>query len=292
VVSDPESVTLHVLGTAQDAGYPHPGCLKPCCERPRSDPKLRRRAACLAILDAKSGQRWLFEATPDFPSQLDEIDRLLPQRRPLFSGIFLTHAHLGHYLGLVHLGRESLGTRQVPTYVMPKMRSFLEQNGPWRQLIELQNIELRDLVADQSVSLGSGLSVTPLTVPHRGEFSETVAFRIQGPHQSVLFLPDIDRWEDWDRDLPDVLADVDVAYLDATFYSDAELPGRQRSEIPHPPICVTMERLRSIPETEKAKVRFIHFNHSNPVLAADSPEARVVREAGFGMADEGEVIRL
>ncbi len=231
MAGDPNSLVLHVLGTAQDAGYPHPGCLRDCCRAVREFPERRRRAACLAVLDPDSGQRWLFEATPDFPSQLDDLDRLLPQRGPLFSGIFLTHAHLGHYTGLLHLGRESLAARSVPTYVMPRMRTFLETNGPWSQLVDLQNIELRDLCAGQAIVFENGLQVKPLLVPHRGEFSETVGFRIQGPDTSVLFLPDIDRWEEWDQDLAEVLEDVDVAYVDATFFSENELPRRQRSEI-------------------------------------------------------------
>eukprot|EP00957_Ditylum_brightwellii_P156501 11911053-Ditylum_brightwellii.AAC.1 len=60
-------------------------------------------------------------------------------------GIFLTHAHIGHYTGLMYLGREALGAVDVPVYAMPRMRSFLKNNGPWSQLVSLGNINIQNL---------------------------------------------------------------------------------------------------------------------------------------------------
>jgi len=283
-----------VLGIAQDGGYPQAACQKSCCEPAHRDASLRRHVACLAIVDPATGQRWLIDATPDIKDQLRMLDEAAPSSRPspAIAGVFLTHAHIGHYVGLAQLGREVIGASGVPVYAMPRMRAFLGTNGPWGQLVELGNIRLRDLHAGAPVELTSDLQVTPLLVPHRDEYSETVGFRIEGPDRSVLYIPDIDKWSRWEQRIEDEIARVDVAYLDGTFYADGELPGRDMDEIPHPFIEETMDRLAGLPDAERAKVRFIHCNHTNPVVRGDAEAIGAIEAAGFGVAVEGELVPL
>jgi pyrroloquinoline quinone biosynthesis protein B len=282
-----------VLGIAQDGGVPQLGSE----EHPAwNDPSLRRQPACLALVNPASGGRWLFEATPAIKQQLHLLHELAPRSdRPGLDGIFLTHAHIGHYAGLLQLGHESLGAHQVPVYVMPRMSQFLASQGPWDQLLRYRNISLRELHHQQAVELEDLLSVTPLLVPHRPEYSEVVGFRIQGPKRTLLFLPDIDSWSQWDEQgtkLEDLLAEVDIAYLDGTFYADGEIPGRDMSGFPHPRISKTMQRLADLPASTRRKVRFIHLNHSNPALDPESLEARAVHTAGFNLAVQGERFEL
>jgi pyrroloquinoline quinone biosynthesis protein B len=255
-----------VLGIAQDGGYPQAGCNRPDCIAAWRDPKLRQRVASLAIVDPQSHQRWIIDATPDFPSQLRTLEEIAPRANaaPLLDGVLLTHAHIGHYLGLAQLGREVLGTRSIKTYAMPRMREFLEHNGPWDQLVHLHNIELVPLEDGVAIPLNERITVTPLRVPHRDEYSETVGFIVRGPSRALLWLPDIDKWEKWSTPLASVLARVDVAYLDGTFYDASELPGRDLREIPHPLMTETLSMLAASPVL--AKVRFIHLNQSNPLL--------------------------
>jgi pyrroloquinoline quinone biosynthesis protein B len=283
-----------VLGIAQDGGFPQAGCRRPdACERVRRGELPGARVSSLGLVDPGSGRRWLFDATPDLPSQLEDLAAAAPaRRRPLPEGIFLTHAHVGHYLGLAHLGHEIIGASGVPVWAMPRMRLFLAENGPWSQLVAFGNLELRPLAAEEEVRLSPDLTVTPLLVPHRDEFSETVAFRIRGPRRTALYLPDIDKWERWQRRIEEVLAGVDVAYLDGTFYADGEVPGRDMSEILHPFITETLERLAALPAAERARVRFIHLNHTNPALLADGAARRRIAAAGFGVAVEGEPFEL
>ena len=277
---EPTAPYTIVLGIAQDGGDPQAGCNRPDCVAAWRDPKLRRRVASLAIVDPQSHQRWLIDATPDFPSQLRTLDEAAPRaaNAPLLDGILLTHAHIGHYLGLAQLGREVLGANSIRVHAMPRMRAFLESNGPWDQLVRLHNIELAPLAAGVEVALNERIAITPLVVPHRDEYSETVGFVIRGPSHSILWLPDIDKWEKWTTPLEDVLARVDVAYLDGTFFDAGELPGRDLREIPHPLMTETMSRLAASPLRER--VRFIHLNQSNPLLRE--------RRAGYVVATEGE----
>ncbi len=281
-----------VLGNAQDGGYPQAGT-KP---GPPWDPERRRYATSLAIVDPETGQRWLVEATPDFREQLHLLDTTVPvDPSPGLSGILLTHAHVGHYAGLIHLGREVMGTTGVPVYAMPRMREFLATNGPWEQLVRLGNIELRALEDGAPLHLNERITVTPFRVPHRDEYSETVGFRIAGPTRTVLFLPDIDKWERWEEEgtrIQDKVAQVEVAYLDGTFFSDGEIPDRPMSEIPHPFMVETMARFRELPAAERAKIRFIHLNRTNPALFPDSEARREIEEGGFRVAEMGEVVEL
>lgn len=273
-----------VLGIAQDGGYPQAGCRRPDCIDAFESGK-REHVASLGIVDPLSGQRWIIDATPDFPFQLHRLERIAGPPRagaPILDGVLLTHAHIGHYLGLAHLGREVLGGRRVPVFAMPRMRAFLETNGPWSQLVKLENIAITTLEADRPITLNERISVTPLVVPHRDEFSETAGFIVRGPKRSILWLPDIDKWEKWAVRIEDLVASVDVAYLDATFYSPSELPGRNLAEIPHPTVEESMARFASSPS--RAKIRFIHLNQSNPLLR----DPTRVRSAGFSVAREGD----
>ncbi|MCP4249782.1 MAG: pyrroloquinoline quinone biosynthesis protein PqqB [bacterium] len=288
-----EGPYLVVLGIAQDGGYPQAGCRRDCCAGAWRDVTLRRGVACVAVVDPAAGRRWLIDATPDFVDQLRMLDELAPpSATPGLAGIFLTHAHMGHYTGLMHLGREAVGGRQVPVYAMPRMKHFLETNGPWDQLVRLGNIELQPLRADEPVELSPGLTVTPLLVPHRDEYSETVGYRIAGPRRRVLYIPDIDKWDRWGRPIERLIAEVDVAYLDGTFFADGEIPNRSMADVPHPFIVESMKRFESLLPTQRAKIRFIHLNHTNPALQPTSPARGQIERAGFRIAAVGKRVSL
>jgi pyrroloquinoline quinone biosynthesis protein B len=284
-----QSQYVTVLGIAQDGGYPQAGCQAEHCLRHWRGEEKKRQVVSLGLTDQASGQNWLFEATPDFTAQLQQLQQASGSFN--LSGIFITHAHMGHYAGLLQLGREAMGAQGMPVYVMPKMKKFLETNAPWSQLVSLGNIKLILMEEDQPIQLASNLRVTPLKVPHRDEFSETVGFRIETAEKSLLFIPDIDKWPLWDRDIRAEVARVDVALLDATFYQDGELPNRDMREIPHPFVAETISLFSPLSEREKRKVKFIHFNHTNPLIF-EGPERKQVKNLGFEVATEGERIQL
>ncbi len=292
-VADDEPFIV-VLGVAQDGGVPQAGDN----DHPGWDDAARRRlVVSLGLVDPSSSERWLFEATPDIAEQLVRLGRIAPTRlrAPGLAGVFLTHAHMGHYTGLMHFGHESMGARGVPVYALPRMTEYLSTNGPWDQLVRYENIELRELTAGTPVKLNKRLSIRPFLVPHRQEYSEVAGFRIEGPGRSVLFIPDIDSWDAWDEagvQLESVLAEVDVAYLDATFFADGEIPGRDMSGFPHPFIAHTMKRLAPLPPAQRAKVRFIHLNHTNPALWPGSEARKVIERAGYRVAEPLERVSL
>lgn len=281
-----------VLGIAQDAGYPQAGCQKDCCKAYWQHKEEKKLVTSLALVDTTTRQYWLLEASPDITTQLHHLQSRLPAPDYSPDGIFITHAHIGHYTGLMYLGREAMGAQAVPVWTMPRMDSFLRNNGPWSQLTALKNIQLHSLQADSTVQLNASLKITPVRVPHRDEYSETVGFIIAGNKKKLLFIPDIDKWEKWNADITVLLKEVDYALLDGTFYKDGELPGRDMKEVPHPFVVESMQRFAGLSPAEKAKIIFIHFNHTNPLLKKRSPEKDRVKKTGFGVAEEGMIIGL
>lgn len=289
----PEGPFVTVLGIAQDAGYPQAGCTQNCCAAFQDGSEEKKNVSCLALVDPVSHQYWLLDATPDIGEQLSLLQMTWGvDSMPLPAGILLTHAHIGHYTGLMQLGREAMGAREVPVYAMPGMDSFLRHNGPWSQLVSLRNIEIRPLQNGVEVPLNKRFSVTALRVPHRDEYSETVGFLVKCGNRKLLYIPDIDKWEKWDRDIRVLLREVDYAFLDGTFYQQGELPGRDMKEIPHPFVTESMQLISSLTSAEKARIIFIHFNHTNPLLKHKSAAKDSLKKAGFGVAEEGMRIGL
>ncbi|WP_370089438.1 MBL fold metallo-hydrolase [Ekhidna sp.] len=278
-----------VLGTAQDGGFPHIGCQNECL-RAHSNPNLSRYVTSLALVDPESKQWWMFEASPDLDKQFQYFRNLTDGQYPyLPSGIFVTHAHIGHYTGLMFLGKEALGASGVKVYALPKMIEFLKNDGPWSQLVNFENIDPVSMVEDQSLELGASIEVTAFTVPHRDEYSETAGFKIITPRKGYIFIPDIDKWHKWDRDIVEVVKDpkVDYAFIDATFFKDGELPNRPMSEMPHPFVQETMLLFDKQPDSIKSKIKFIHLNHTNPLLF-DKRARNEVNRNGYGVAEQGK----
>ena len=297
-------VLAHVVGIAQDGGLPHLGCARECCEAARRDPTRALRVASLALTVDVAGEPrrlYLIDAGPDFRSQVDSAlgasgrgER--PPGLPL-DGILLTHAHIGHYAGLIYLGRESAATTRVPVYATARMSAFLSSSAPWRRLTQGGNIELKTLEPGRSVDLAPGLSVEPLRVPHRDEEADTVGFLVRGPSRRLLYIPDIDAWDKWamvengGTDIARLAGSVDVSLLDGTFYSADELPGRPQAEVPHPPIAASMDRLEAVARAGH-RILFTHLNHTNPALRPGSPERTAIERRGFEVASEGLVLPL
>jgi len=275
-----------VLGTAQDAGYPQMGCARSCCELAHQHDSLKQYVVSLALIDPQQKKWWLFEATPDMKEQLHLLAKYTHnQYNFLPDGIFITHAHMGHYTGLAQLGREVMNSNKVPVYVLPQLKKFLETNGPWSQLVSLQNISLIELNETVPFALPGNISVSAFRVPHRDEFSETAGFKIISPSKRWLFIPDIDKWSKWNKNIVNEVKSVDIAFLDATFFYADELPNRTMSEVPHPLVSETIELFKSQSAETKSKIHFIHFNHTNPLLF-DAAFQKQLKNNGFNQAHQ------
>jgi len=290
-------VEFMILGIGQDGGAPQ---IDRHTDSAWADPDQRLFAASGVLMDHRDGSRFLFEATPDIREQLYLLEQEAgPAKADMpigLSGVFLTHAHIGHYAGLMFAGHESAGAKGLPVYAMPRMAEYLSANGPWDQMVRYDNIDIKPLQDGDAVRFDDRLTVTPHRVPHRDEYSETVGYVVKGPSRSVLFLPDIDDWDRWETEhgkrIENMIAMVDVAYLDATFFDNNELPGRDMSAFPHPRLSDSINRFSTLSVSEQRKVRFFHLNHTNPARRADSEARQTVDKMGFRIAERGERVCL
>jgi len=276
---------IKVLGVAQDGGVPHLGCSKTCC----STSSVTRYVSSIMVYNQKSKGSYIFDASPDLAKQLSFMKDKISEN---LKGIFLTHAHIGHYSGLMYLGRESFNSKNIPVYAMPRMKKFLETNGPWDQLVSLNNIKINSIINEREINVEKELIVKPIEVPHRDEYSETVGYLIKGPNKSAIYIPDIDKWYKWDKSIVDLISSVDYAFIDATFYDEKEINYRDISEIPHPFVIESMKLFERFSKEEKSKIYFIHLNHTNPLLDSNSSEYKDLISKGYNVAQEGLVLKL
>lgn len=284
-------ILVKVLGTAQDGGIPQIGCYCPNCRQARKDPHFSRLISSLAILDLRNNKAYIIDATPDLRIQYDTIHQRLGReksgRKNVPDGVLLTHAHIGHYPGLMFYGFESLSTRNLPVYCSKRMGDFLSNNGPWDQLVRLKNISLKIVEPPEKLNLTENISLIPFYVPHRDEYSDTLGFKIIGPNKSLLYIPDIQSWSGWNQSIKEEVEKTDIAILDGTFFSSAELPGRDLTKIGHPFITTSLNILKNSVQSGRKKVFFTHLNHTNLALNPEGEERKVVDVAGCGIASEG-----
>ena len=281
---------IYILGNVQDAGLPHIGCESKICLDAFNENK-QHYVTSIALIDKENQEYSLFDVTPNITEQLLMIRRDIFNKYILPKNIFITHAHIGHYTGLMYFGREALGSKGIKVNVLPRMYDFISNNGPWSQLVKLGNISLNEINFRDNIEIKPNLSVIPIQVPHRDEFSETSAFLIKGPNKAALYLPDIDKWSKWSISLIEMLENVDYAFIDATFYTNTEI-NRDIDEIPHPLVIETMDLLSELPDYQKDKVHFIHMNHTNQMLDPTSDITSNVLNKGFNIARLGEKFHL
>ena len=285
-----QSEYIYILGNTQDAGLPHIGCQHPFCEDSFNVYE-EHYTTSIAVVNSDLKKYILFEATPDITFQLNNLKKNIFDEFLLPESIYITHAHIGHYTGLMYFGREALGTKDLMVRVLPRMSNFLQNNGPWSQLVDINNIKIKEINFGSSTKELANIDITPVKVPHRDEYSETAGYIIKGKNKKALFIPDIDKWEKWDRDLSQLAKEFDFLLIDATFYDSKEI-NRDISEIPHPLVTETIDLLSGLNTENRSKVYFIHMNHTNMMLDPNSELSKLITSKGFNIARLGQKLYL
>ncbi len=247
-----------------------------------------RSASSLAVIGPE-GAVVLLDASPDIRLQSQALlgSDVYPTDRDTFlDGVFVTHAHMGHYAGLLHFGNEAASADHLPLFGTERFLSYIEDNEPWAALTRSGHLDPIP-IDGMSAAIDSGLSIAAIAVPHRDEYSDTVALSVSVDGQPwMLYLPDIDDWSSWD-DAEEEIASHEIALLDATFSSVDELPGRDVAQIRHPLVPDTLERFSHL--TADTQIVLTHINHSNPL---GNPAAGITQQttaAGFTVAYDGFV---
>jgi len=288
-------VQIVLLGNCQDGGIPHAGCFLKCCLPAYEHRVLHRHPVALGVLgDDRTFH--LFEATPNLPHQIYLFNNYLnlkpPIRKP--DQVFITHAHFGHIQGLGFFGRETLNAKDIKVHTSDAVHKFIQNTPAWNIVVDnLEFVQFDNM--DQANFPKAGFKVTPIFIPHRQDMSDTVAFTIEtNEGYRILFLPDHDTWEEtlgkvkcttireWFQKLQ-----IDVALIDATFFTKTELASKRMMKIPHPSVKESCERLGPR-RRDDPRVVFIHLNHTNPLHRLDSPEAKYVLDLGWEIGWEGQ----
>ena len=285
-----QSEYIYILGNTQDAGLPHIGCQHPFCED-NFNVYEEHYTTSIAVVNSDLKKYILFEATPDITFQLNNLKKNIFDEFLLPESIYITHAHIGHYTGLMYFGREALGSKDLLVKVLPRMSNFLQNNGPWSQLVDINNIKIKEINFGLSTNELNNIQITPVQVPHRDEYSETAGYIIKGKNKKALFIPDIDKWEKWDRDLSQLAKDFDFLLIDATFYNSKEI-NRDINEIPHPLVTETIDLLSGLNIENRNKIYFIHMNHTNMMLDPNSELSKLITSKGFNIARLGQKLYL
>lgn len=261
---------VEVLGSVQDGGVPHLGCGCKLCEEARNNPEKERYISSVLLKknDNDNSVRYLIDPTPDMRRQIkgDYID-----------GVFVSHGHLGHSMGLTYFGTESMDASNIPVYCAKDMQNYLMQNDPYRLLVDRDQIELHGMTEGKTIDILGG-AVRPLEVDHSHVNTETIGFMICGEDKDLLYISDFDRWT---SELEQEVEEADIAIVDGTFWDRNEID--RYDEVPHPTINETMDRL----EEMDADIYFTHLNHTNPALREDSGEREEIRDNGFEVVKRG-----
>ena len=281
---------IYVLGSVQDGGYPHTGCIEKCCLNLKDK---KRFISSIAIIDKSNRRSWIIDITPDINSQLRLLSQYIDSfNYPSLSGIFLTHAHIGHYGGLINLGLESMNTSKIPIYAFDKMESFLKDNSIFNQLIKNKNIIINKMDENSEIYINKNVKINGFLVPHRNELSETVGYNIKSQNKSIIYLPDIDSWDKWKIDVIELIKVHDILILDGTFYNKNELKNRNMKKVPHPSIIESMELMNALPLDQRNKVYFTHLNHTNKSLINNSKEYNNVVNSGYNILKDKNIFKL
>ena len=292
-MSNQSNLSIFVLGTAQDGGFPHVGCMGECCIDAWENPNSRRMVSSIALVDTSNKKFWIIDISPDIKDQLYALNmRYNWVKIESIEGIFLTHSHYGHYSGLLNFGLEVMNLSGISVYAMPKMTDFLLNNISTKKLVDEGNIIMQNLDENSQIMINQISHIKPFLVPHRSENTETVGFNIQGEFKSLVYIPDIDSWEKWEQDISKVIVENDYALIDGTFFSSDELKDRDMSRVPHPLISQSMDLFSILSKNDRKKIFFTHLNHTNKAINSHSSGRKSIEENGYHIAEDYMVMDL
>ncbi len=292
-----KDIIIKILGTAQDGGYPQPNCDCKNCVKALNNNDLIRHPASLGILDIENKESYLIDPTFRLFEQLNMLNKTAQDNdfpKDHLKGIFITHAHMGHYPGLLFFGKEVINSNNLSVYTSKRFKNFLNNNQPWKLLVDNNNIKINTFEFGKEIELSDDLKIIPVEIPHRQELSDTAGFIIIGEDRSACYIPDIDRWDTFIEKFNIISEKVDLLFLDGTFYSNEELMeirGRNIKDVPHPPIKETINKVQNkILKQNNSKIYFTHFNHTNPILDINYRDKMSLK--GINFLEDGEIFEL
>jgi pyrroloquinoline quinone biosynthesis protein B len=304
-------VRIKVLGAAAGGGLPQWNCAcQNCSDLRRNSPHIQPRTQSQLAVTAGSDAWFLINASPDLREQLNHTPEVQPSpekglRNTPVAGVVLTSADLDHVLGLL-LMREFTPVR---IYATDTVRSILQANSFFSMLDRLPGQSRWTVIEPEvSFSLGDGLVCTPIALPNTfpsyvaeeqrttlDETSATIGLLFETSQgKRVAYLPAL---ASLSPSLKKLLSTCSAVMVDGTFWSDNELQSIQpgtplATSMGHMPISGANGSLAAFSDLAAVRRIYTHINNTNPILNEESPERRVVQDAGWEVAWDGLEITI
>jgi pyrroloquinoline quinone biosynthesis protein B len=295
---------VRVLGSAAGGGFPQWNCACPNCCAVRAGSRPCRPRTQSAIAVSVDYQRWfLFNASPDIRAQIESFRALQPNdgRATPLQAVLLTDAEIDHTLGLLLL-REA---RALELHATPAVQETLRDGTAVLRTLEAYcPVVWRPVATGTDVSLGGGLSYrafdVPTNKPNRFRTGlnpgRVVGYRLtdEASGRVVVYLPGV---QELGAAVRAQLDGCTCLLVDGTCWHDDELirlglARKTARDMGHLPIGGpggSLEQLSRLPIERKI---YVHINNTNPILLEDTPERRMVEQAGMEVATDGLEVRL
>ncbi len=313
---------IRILGSAAGGRFPQWNCGCGNCVAVRqsgstaasaeaSDKKFSGKARTQAQLAVSAdGSSWfLAGASPDLASQIENSPDLHPRglRDSPIAGVVLGSCDLDHVVGLLLL-RELQPLRVYGAASV--LRILRDENSMFGMLNRVDpQVVWTALDAGEPVALlaadgmDSGLKCEAQYLSGRypkyvksdqsglGRDEATAALFFESAGKRVAYIPAVGNLSDA---LLEKIREVDLLLFDGTFWSDDELVRLQGSsetahQMGHIPVEESLRLLKDIPVKRKM---LIHLNNTNPLLNELSAECRLVRDAGWQVAEDNWQVDL
>jgi pyrroloquinoline quinone biosynthesis protein B len=302
---------VKILGSAAGGAFPQWNCACQNCRALRAGTFHGKPRSQTQIAITEDGRAWfLLGASPDLRAQIEATPELHPRqgtRHSPIAGIALANADLDHVLGLLLL-RE---LQPLRIYSTASVRRILrEDNSMFGMLHRIPDqAKWTDFASGEEFSLCDAEDVDSgvrcrawslsdhypsyVTAERQAQLSPgeaSLGFFIHAKSGARLaYMPAVPQVNDA------LLAELDacdVLLFDGTFWSNTELiqvhdnPGNAATsrQMGHIPVEETLVELAGLRRPRKI---FLHINNTNPMLDEASSQYRLVRNAGWEIAEDG-----
>ena len=302
-----------VLGSAAGGGFPQWNCKCLNCQSVRAGSSFftPRTQASIAV-SADGSSFVLLNCSPDLRQQIAENPDLHPQGENLRSSpiqsVVLTNGDIDHIAGLLNL-RES---QAFSVYATERVHSILRSNSVFNVLnsrfVKRRIVGISgEFVVESADGEALGLYIDIFPVPGKVALflenenagpnfgtreGDTVGLRIRDENgASFYYLPGC---ASINQEIASRLHGAALVFFDGTIYRDQEMldagvgikTGARMGHISNE------EALVGCADLNVQRKIFIHINNTNPILARNSKQRKIVEAAGWEVAYDGQCITL
>lgn len=299
-----------VLGASAGGGFPQWNCNCPQCEGLRRGSLKATARTQSSIALSANGEHWLLcNASPDILTQLARTPALHPRalRESPIKAVLLVDSQIDHSTGLLML-REGC---PHPVYCTDMVYRDLSTAFPLFELLKSWNggLSYKQLsISGETFSMpelpGLNFRVYPVegkappysshrNDPHPGDNIALVVINPQND-QRLVYAPGIYTFS------AELFAEMHKAHcilIDGTFWSEDEMQrmgvgSKRAQEMGHLPQSGPEGMIEQLKQFPQARKILIHINNTNPILNEDSPERKILDQAGIEVAFDGMEIEL